>query len=171
MPLFRQQIKEGGPLTVTSADATRYFMTISEAAQLVIQAGAMNLTDGRGDCSAPVFLLDMGEPVKIFDLAVRMIELSGLTVRNQHQQPDGDVEIKFIGLRPGEKLHEELLIGEAVSKTSHPKIQQAGENTADYEKLWERISDLEKNVLNGDECSALEILGEMFDGLKSRMSV
>ena len=119
VPKFREQIREGGPLTLTHPDVTRYFMTIPEASQLVIQAGAMS--EG-GD----VFVLDMGEPVKIVDLAYRMIELSGRTVRDAFN-PDGDIEIKVIGLRPGEKLFEELLIGDKATVTRHPRIMKAHE--------------------------------------------
>jgi FlaA1/EpsC-like NDP-sugar epimerase len=127
VPLFRKQIKDGGPITLTHPDITRYFMTISEAAQLVIQAGAMG---SGGD----VFVLDMGEPVRIYDLARRIIELSGLTLKNE-VSPKGDIDIKITGLRPGEKLHEELLIGENPSPTQHPRIMKA------YEKfiLWDQL--------------------------------
>lgn len=120
VPLFRQQIRDGGPITLTHPDITRYFMTIPEASQLVIQAGAMS---GGGD----VFLLDMGEPVRIADLARRMVELSGLTVRDE-DEPDGDIELEITGLRPGEKLFEELLIGDNPQPTSHPRIMQAKED-------------------------------------------
>ncbi|MAR00970.1 MAG: nucleoside-diphosphate sugar epimerase [Oceanospirillaceae bacterium] len=119
VPLFRKQIKEGGPLTVTHPDIIRYFMTIPEASQLVIQAGAM----ARG---GDVFVLDMGEPVKILSLAKKMIHLSGLSERTE-KNPNGDIEIQFTGLRPGEKLFEELLIGEDVSGTEHPRIMTADE--------------------------------------------
>lgn len=119
VPLFRRQLAGGGPLTVTHADVTRYFMTIPEAAQLVLQAGAM--AQG-GD----VFVLDMGEPVRIVDLARRMVELSGLRVRDG-ACPDGDIEIAITGLRPGEKLYEELLIGDNPSPTAHPRIMKAHE--------------------------------------------
>lgn len=119
VPLFRAQIKAGGPITITHADVTRYFMTIPEAAQLVIQAGAMA-------SGGEVFILDMGEPVKIVDLARNMIELSGLSVRDA-ANPDGDIEIEVIGLRPGEKLYEELLIGDDPLPTSHPLIMKARE--------------------------------------------
>jgi FlaA1/EpsC-like NDP-sugar epimerase len=119
VPLFKQQIAAGGPVTVTHPDITRYFMTIPEAAQLVLQAGAM----GQG---GDVFVLDMGEPVKIADLARRMIHLSGLEVRDE-AHPRGDVEIRFSGLRPGEKLYEELLIGDGVLSTEHPRIMRAQE--------------------------------------------
>ena len=127
VPLFRQQIKSGGPVTVTHPDVTRYFMTIAEAAQLVIQAGAMTVQKPKSGHAAPVYLLDMGAPVKIYDLARQMIELSGLTVCD-NATADGDIEIKITGLRPGEKLYEELLIGEAASDSPHPKIKFAAEN-------------------------------------------
>ena len=119
VPLFRRQIKEGGPLTVTHRDITRYFMTIPEAAQLVLQAGSM----GEG---GDVFLLDMGEQVRISDLAEKLIHLMGLEVKGEHN-PDGDIEIQYTGLRPGEKLYEELLIGDNPSSTSHSRIMKARE--------------------------------------------
>jgi FlaA1/EpsC-like NDP-sugar epimerase len=119
VPLFRQQIRAGGPVTVTDRRITRYFMTVPEAAELVLQAGAM----ARG---GEVFVLDMGEPVEIVELARNMIELAGLTVRDE-QRPDGDIAIVEIGLRPGEKLYEELLIGDATAGTDHPRILKASE--------------------------------------------
>ncbi|RXF01974.1 nucleoside-diphosphate sugar epimerase/dehydratase [Pseudoalteromonas sp. PS5] len=119
VPLFRKQIKEGGPITLTHQDITRFFMTIPEAAQLVIQAGAM----GKG---GDVFVLDMGESVKIKDLATKMVHLSGLEVKSE-SNPHGDIEIQCTGLRPGEKLYEELLIGDNVENTSHPRIMTANE--------------------------------------------
>jgi FlaA1/EpsC-like NDP-sugar epimerase len=119
VPLFRRQLEAGGPLTVTHAEVTRYFMTIPEAAQLVLQAGAMA---SGGD----VFVLDMGEPVKILDLARRMIKLSGLSVRDA-SNPNGDIAIEITGLRPGEKLYEELLIGDNPERTAHPLIMKAHE--------------------------------------------
>jgi FlaA1/EpsC-like NDP-sugar epimerase len=119
VPLFRKQLAEGGPLTVTHEEVTRYFMTIPEAAQLVLQAGAM----GQG---GDVFVLDMGQPVKIMDLARRMIQLSGLSVRDA-AHPDGDIEIAVTGLRTGEKLYEELLIGDNPQPTEHPRIMKAHE--------------------------------------------
>jgi FlaA1/EpsC-like NDP-sugar epimerase len=134
VPLFRKQITDGGPVTVTHEDITRYFMTIPEAAQLVIQAGAMSTG---GD----VFVLDMGKPVKIVNLAKSMIHLMGLVARDD-EHPDGDIEIKVVGLRPGEKLYEELLIGENVSGTSHPKIMRAEEIALSYELMDECISNL-----------------------------
>jgi len=135
VPLFRRQINEGGPITLTHSEVTRYFMTIPEAAQLVIQAGAM--AKGGGD----VFVLDMGEPVKIADLARHMIELSGLEVRDD-QNPEGDIEIEITGLRPGEKLYEELLIGENPIKTEHPRILKANEDFLDFDDLQEKFSNL-----------------------------
>ena len=126
VPLFREQIKAGGPVTVTHKDVTRYFMTISEAAELVIQAGAMTIAQPKPGQAAPVYLLDMGEPIKIYDLARHMIELSGLTMYDAATS-DGDIEIQITGLRPGEKLYEELLIGDATSASPHPKIRLADE--------------------------------------------
>lgn len=136
VPLFRKQIEAGGPITLTHTDITRYFMTIPEASQLVIQAGAM----GEG---GDVFVLDMGESVKIIDLAKRMIQLSGLKEKDVNN-PNGDIEIKVTGLRPGEKLYEELLIGDNVDKTEHPRIMKAKENMLDWSILDVYLSHLEK---------------------------
>jgi FlaA1/EpsC-like NDP-sugar epimerase len=127
VPLFRKQIMQGGPITLTHPEITRYFMTIPEAAQLVLQAGAMG--DG-GD----VFVLDMGEPVRIIDLAKRMVHLSGLEVKTE-TTPEGTIEIHHVGLRPGEKLYEELLIGDNVERTSHPLIMRAQEAEIPWERL------------------------------------
>ncbi|MBN4079173.1 polysaccharide biosynthesis protein [Beggiatoa alba] len=127
IPLFREQIKNGGPVTVTHPEVTRYFMTIPEAAQLVLQAGAL----GEG---GDVFVLEMGEPIKIDDLARSMIHLSGLEVCDD-DNPEGDIEIKYTGLRPGEKLYEELLIGDNVTGTEHPKIMRAAEEKISWEKM------------------------------------
>ena len=134
VPKFRQQIRDGGPITLTHAEMTRYFMSIPEAAQLVIQAGAM----AKG---GEVFVLDMGEPVRIIDLAARMVELSGLSLRNA-QNPDGDIEIEIIGLRPGEKLYEELLIGDNPKPTQHPRIMQAQEDFLPWPTLLAEIQSL-----------------------------
>lgn len=136
VPLFRRQIKEGGPITVTHPDIIRYFMTIPEASQLVIQAGAM----GKG---GDVFVLDMGEPVKITSLAKKMIKLSGLTEKSI-QQPHGDIEIKFTGLRPGEKLYEELLIGDNVEGTEHPRIMTASEIHLSWPETHNLLNRLDK---------------------------
>ena len=140
VPLFREQIRSGGPITVTHPEIIRYFMTIPEAAQLVIQAGAM----GKG---GDVFVLDMGEPVRIVDLARRMVHLMGLEVRDL-LHPDGDIEIRFSGLRPGEKLYEELLIGENVRKTEHPRIMAAEELYLNWEKFAPLLSQLIENIEN-----------------------
>ena len=127
VPLFRKQIRDGGPVTVTHKDVIRYFMTIPEAAQLVIQAGSM----GQG---GDVFVLDMGEPVRIADLARRMINLMGLTVRDE-ANPEGDIAIHYTGLRNGEKLYEELLIGSDVTRTEHPMIMRAMEESLPWPKV------------------------------------
>ncbi len=140
IPLFQQQIKKGGPITVTHPDVLRYFMSIPEAAELVIQAGAM----GTG---GDVFILDMGEPVKILDLAKRLVGLSGLELKDK-ANPNGEIEIVFTGLRPGEKLYEELLIGNNVSKTKHKMVLRAEENyltTAELDNFLELIKQEEKN--------------------------
>jgi len=141
VPLFRRQIKEGGPITVTHPDITRYFMTIPEAAQLVIQAGAM----GRG---GEVFVLDMGEPVKISELAAHMVRLSGLEVQNA-ETPEGDIEIVYTGLRPGEKLYEELLIDDDVTDTDHPRIMSARETYWEWAKLEDYLQRLHAAISSG----------------------
>ncbi|MFY9327261.1 MAG: nucleoside-diphosphate sugar epimerase/dehydratase [Georgfuchsia sp.] len=135
VPLFREQIRQGGPITVTDPRIIRYFMTIPEAAQLVIQAGAMG-KDG------DVFVLDMGEPVKILDLAQRMIHLSGLSIKDENNL-DGDIEIVFTGLRPGEKMYEELLIGDNVTETTHPRIMRANEKYLPLEVIQAFIARFE----------------------------
>ncbi len=135
VPLFRQQIMQGGPITLTHPEITRYFMTIPEAAQLVLQAGAM----GQG---GDVFLLDMGEPVKILDLARRMVHLSGLEVKSE-ATPEGTIEILHVGLRPGEKLYEELLIGSDVEGTAHPQIMRAHEAEIAWARLEPMLQSLE----------------------------
>lgn len=142
VPLFRRQLADGGPLTVTHAEVTRYFMTIPEAAQLVLQAGAMAVG---GD----VFVLDMGEPVKIIDLARRMVELSGLRVRDAGH-PDGDIEITVTGLRPGEKLYEELLIGDNPEATAHTRIMKAHEDYLAWEDLEQYLHTLQQSALAND---------------------
>ncbi|WP_395505127.1 polysaccharide biosynthesis protein [Ectopseudomonas hydrolytica] len=140
IPRFHDQIRRGGPVTVTHPNITRYFMTIPEAAQLVIQAGAM----GQG---GDVFVLDMGAPVKILDLAEKMIHLSGLSVRSE-RNPHGDIAIEFTGLRPGEKLYEELLIGDNVSETEHPMIMRADEEMLP----WDIYKGVLKELLLSVEC-------------------
>lgn len=150
VPLFREQIRRGGPVTVTHSEIIRYFMTIPEAAQLVIQAGAM--AQG-GD----VFVLDMGEPVKIADLAKRMIHLMGLEVKDD-VHPTGDIEIRYIGLRPGEKLYEELLIGENVRQTAHPRIMSTDETCLSWAEM---LLVLQKLELLCDDFAVEEILDLM----------
>jgi len=142
VPKFRQQIRDGGPVTLTHADITRFFMTIPESAQLVIQASAM-ATGG------DVFVLEMGQPVRIYDLARRMVELSGLTVKDQHH-PEGDIEIEVTGLRPGEKLYEELLIGNDPKPTQHPRIMKAHEKMLPYDILQDKLSVLEAALSTND---------------------
>ena len=156
IPLFREQIRKGGPVTVTHPDVTRYFMTIPEAAQLVLQAGAMG---AGGD----VFVLDMGDPVKIDDLARKMIHLSGLKVKDE-RHPDGDVEIVYTGLRPGEKLYEELLIGEQVEGTRHPKIMRAMEYRLPWPTLKEYLAQLEAIARESDIERLREVLQEIVTG-------
>lgn len=146
VPLFRKQIRAGGPITITDAEITRYFMTIPEAAQLVIQAGAMA-------SGGEVFVLDMGDPVKIIDLAHRMIELSGLTVREVGSS-DGDIEIAVVGLRPGEKLYEELLIGDNPEPTSHTRILKANEHFLPWRKLEKELATL-RTALGDNELITL----------------
>lgn len=135
VPLFRKQISGGGPITITHPEITRYFMTIPEAAQLVLQAGAM----GEG---GDVFVLDMGDPVKIIDLAKRMVHLSGLEIKTD-ATPNGTIDLNFVGLRPGEKLYEELLIGDNVTGTGHPLIMRAQEANIPWDTLKLMLDDLE----------------------------
>jgi FlaA1/EpsC-like NDP-sugar epimerase len=156
VPLFREQIKNGGPITLTHADITRYFMTIPEAAQLVIQAGAM----GQG---GDVFVLDMGEPVKIIDLARRMVELSGLTVREE-ADPSGDIELAVTGLRPGEKLYEELLIGDNPKPTQHPRIMKAHEQFLSWPELSQRLNALQLAIGVNDVPAIRGLLQQLVSG-------
>ncbi|RDH43214.1 polysaccharide biosynthesis protein [Zooshikella ganghwensis] len=142
IPRFREQLTSGGPITVTHPEITRYFMTIPEASQLVIQAGAMG-TGGE------VFVLDMGEPVKINDLAVKMINLSGLSVKSD-SNPEGDIEVVYTGLRPGEKLYEELLIGDENSPTDHSMIMKANEHKCNWLELTRYLKTLNKQLVEGD---------------------
>jgi FlaA1/EpsC-like NDP-sugar epimerase len=158
VPLFREQIRRGGPVTVTDPRVIRYFMTIPEAAQLVIQAGAM----GNGQ---DVFVLDMGEPVKILDLAKRMIHLSGLSVRDA-ANPHGEIEIVFSGLRPGEKLYEELLIGDNVTPTEHPRIMRADEKCLPWETLSALLVQLESACKRGDSDRIRALLLEAVEEFK-----
>ncbi len=156
VPLFRQQIKDGGPITLTHADITRYFMSIPEAAQLVIQAGAMA---SGGD----VFVLDMGQPVRIYDLASRMVELSGLVVKNE-ANPDGDIELCVTGLRPGEKLYEELLIGDNPEPTQHPRIMAAHEDFLPWGRLSQQLDALGMALGVNDVPVIRRMLGQLVPG-------
>jgi FlaA1/EpsC-like NDP-sugar epimerase len=156
VPKFRQQIKDGGPIHLTHLEVTRYFMTIPEAAQLVMQAGAI----ARG---GEVFVLDMGEPLKILDLAQRMVELSGLTLKSE-DNPDGDIEIEVTGLRPGEKLYEELLIGNNPNPTSHPLIMKAAEEFLPWNELSEKLKVLQVFLDANDVGSIKVLLQELVSG-------
>jgi FlaA1/EpsC-like NDP-sugar epimerase len=159
VPLFREQILRGGPVTVTDREVTRYFMTIPEAAQLVIQAGAM----GRG---GDVFVLDMGDPVKIHDLARRLIHLMGRTIRDE-ENPHGDIAIEFTGLRPGEKLYEELLIGGDVMETGHPKIRRAMEEYLEWPATHEFLQELLRAADQMDCERAIRVLGNVVHGYQT----
>ncbi|MBA4210776.1 MAG: hypothetical protein C0454_14730, partial [Parvibaculum sp.] len=156
VPLFRKQIEDGGPITLTHPEVTRFFMTIPEAAQLVIQAGAM----GQG---GDVFLLDMGEPVQIAQLARRMIALSGLTAKDE-ENPDGDIEIRVVGLRPGEKLYEELLIGNNPQPTDHPRIMKASEEMIDWVCLRRELTLLRTAMTKQDIEEVDRILARLVAG-------
>ena len=154
--LFRNQIKAGGPVTVTHPEGIRYFMSIPEAAQLVIQAGAM-ATGGE------VFVLEMGTPVKIDDLARTMIRLSGLDVRDE-EHPDGDIAVEYVGLRPGEKLYEELLIGENATGTNHPRIFKTSEPILSYEELMVALERLEDAIQRVDVTDLQDMLSATVEG-------
>ena len=162
IPLFRRQIAAGGPVTVTHPEVTRYFMTIPEAAQLVLQAGAM--AEG-GD----LFLLDMGEPIRIVDLARRMVTLSGLTVRDV-QHPGADIAIEFTGLRPGEKLYEELLIGDNPLPTAHPRILRAREEHLAWADLNALLQALHDAAKNNDEMRIRHLLAQLVVGYHPEMT-
>jgi FlaA1/EpsC-like NDP-sugar epimerase len=153
VPLFRRQISAGGPVTITHTEITRYFMTIPEAAQLVIQAGAM-ATGGE------VFVLDMGEPVKIIELARKMVQLSGLKLR-EPGSPDGDIELSVIGLRPGEKLYEELLIGDNPALTGHPRIMKANEHYIPWAALDRQLGVVRGAIEENDLDTAMRVVREL----------
>jgi FlaA1/EpsC-like NDP-sugar epimerase len=157
IPLFKKQIALGGPVTVTHKEITRYFMTIPEAASLVIQAGSMGVG---GD----VFVLDMGEPVKISDLAEKLIRLSGLDIVDA--EGHGDIEIQYTGLRPGEKLFEELLIGDNVDGTEHPRIMKAHENYIFYQELKAEFNSLQSGLNSHDYLAVSEKLSQLVSGFK-----
>ena len=163
IPLFQQQIREGGPVTVTDPEVIRYFMSIPEAAELVIQAGAM----GKG---GDVFVLDMGEPVKIFDLAKRLISLSGMELKDENNL-EGDIEIIFTGLKPGEKLFEELLIGDNISTTEHSQILRAEEDSLTEQELDNYISLLKEAEKDGDIPSLKDILKKAVPGFTPEKNI
>ena len=160
VPLFRKQIKEGGPVTVTHRNITRYFMSIPEAVQLVLQAGAM----AKG---GDVFVLDMGDPIKILDLAYRMIHLSGLKPIDT-ENPNGDIKIKFTGLRPGEKLYEELLIGDDVIQSEHPRIMQAREEKLTLDIIEKKVLEISNFRENQDDLAIKNILLKNVNGYHSQ---
>ena len=161
VPLFRTQIKEGGPVTVTHRNITRYFMSIPEAVELVLQSGAM----AKG---GDVFVLDMGEPIKIIDLAYKMIHLSGLTPID-NENPDGDIRIEYTGLRPGEKLYEELLIGSDVIQSEHPRIMQAKESKLSYDEVLHCVEVIKSAREKQDEKVVKEVLLKYIDGYTSEV--
>ena len=163
IPLFKEQIKQGGPLRVTDPEILRYFMSIPEAVELVIQAGAM----AKG---GDVFVLDMGEPVLILDLAKKMIRLSGLRLKDE-LHPDGDIEIEFTGLRPGEKLYEELLIGGSVSKTDNSMILCAEEEMMAWDDLKLILDELEQAVDSGDQFKLRQLLIKAVPGFKPQSDI
>jgi FlaA1/EpsC-like NDP-sugar epimerase len=163
IPKFKKQIKDGGPITLTHPDVTRYFMTLTEASQLVIQAGAMS-----GNCD--VFVLDMGDSIKIKDLIYRIVKLSGLTVKDENNI-EGDIEIKIIGLKPGEKLYEELLLGDNPQKTQHPKIQKAQDPFVPFNMLEVDLNNL-KNLLNNDKIFEVkELLAKIVKTYQSNSAI
>jgi FlaA1/EpsC-like NDP-sugar epimerase len=163
IPKFKKQIKDGGPITLTHPDVTRYFMTLTEASQLVIQAGAMS-----EDCD--VFVLDMGESIKIKDLIYQIVKLSGLTVKDENNK-EGDIEIKIIGLRPGEKLYEELLLGDNPQKTQHPKIQKAQDPFILFNQLEVDLNNL-KTLLNHNKVLEVkELLTKIVKNYQSNSTI
>jgi len=163
VPLFREQIQSGGPVTVTDPKVIRFFMTIPEAAQLVIQAGAM----GKG---GDVFVLDMGKPVNILDLAKTLIRLSGLEAKDE-DNINGDIEIQFTGLRPGEKLYEELLIGDNVSLTDHPLIMRAEEEVLSWDSVQKTLDGFEEALSTCDQGKIRQLLLDVVSGYKPQCGI
>ena len=163
IPKFKKQIKEGGPVTLTHEDVTRYFMTVMEAAQLVIQAGSMGK-------DSEVFVLDMGESIKIKDLIIKMINLSGFTIKDR-KNIDGDIEIKIIGLRPGEKLYEELLIGDNPKKTNHPKIKKTSDPYIPYNQLEIYLNILLDLINSNNAHKVKELLMKIIKSYKSNSEI
>jgi FlaA1/EpsC-like NDP-sugar epimerase len=163
IPKFKKQIKDGGPITLTHPDVTRYFMTLTEASQLVIQAGAMS-----EDCE--VFVLDMGDSIKIKDLIYRIVKLSGLTIKEENNK-EGDIEIKIIGLRPGEKLYEELLLGDNPQKTQHPKIQKAQDPFIPFNQLEVDLNNLRTLLDNNKVLEVKELLTKIVKTYQSNTAI
>ena len=163
IPKFRKQIKDGGPITLTHPDVTRYFMTLTEASQLVIQAGAMS-----EDCD--VFVLDMGKSVKIKDLIYKIVKLSGLTVKDENNE-EGDIKIKIIGLRPGEKLYEELLLGDNLQKTEHPKIQKAHDSFIPFNQLEVDLNNLKTLLDHNKVFEVKELLAKIVKTYQSNSAI
>ncbi len=165
VPLFREQIAKGGPVTLTHEDVTRYFMTISEAASLVLIAGS--LSSSRGTHEGDLFVLDMGKPIRIRDLAERMIRAAGFTVRSP-DRPDGDVEIVVIGLRPGEKLHEELLIEPGMLTTPHEKILRVQERNLTAVEMASALQELRAAAAVGDAVAARGVVETYVEGFRGQ---
>ena len=163
IPKFKNQIKNGGPVTLTHKDVTRYFMTVTEAAQLVIQAGAMGK-------KSEVFILDMGKSIKIIDLIYKMINLSGLSIKD-NKNPEGDIEVKITGLRPGEKLYEELLIGENSQKTNHPRIQKTEESFIPFNQLESDLNNLKKLINENKANEVKKLLDNILKLYKSNSQI
>ncbi len=163
IPKFKKQIKEGGPITLTHKDVTRYFMTVTEAAQLVIQAGSMGK-------HSEVFVLDMGESIKIIDLINKMINLSGFTIKD-NKNPNGDIEIKIIGIRPGEKLYEELLIGDNPQKTNHSKIQKTSDPSIPFNQLESDLNILKNLLDNNRAVEVKNLLDKILQSYKSNSEI
>ncbi len=163
IPKFKKQIKEGGPITLTHKDVTRYFMTITEAAELVLQAGALGK-------HSEVFVLDMGKSIKIIDLIGKMIKLSGFTIKDDNN-PDGDIEIKVTGLRSGEKLYEELLIGDNPQRTVHPKIQKINDPSIPYEQLELNLNNLKKLLFDNKAEDVKNLLNNLLELYKSNSEI
>jgi len=163
IPKFKQQIKEGGPITLTHPDVTRYFMTITEAAQLVIQAGAMSK-------QCDVFVLNMGKSVKIKDLIYRIVELSGLSIKDE-ENPDGDIEIKVTGLRAGEKLFEELLLGDNPQPTIHEKIKKAQDPFIPLFQLEKQFTVLKSHITNNKAADVKRMLENILSSYQSEYKI
>jgi len=159
VPVFRQQIENGGPVTVTHVDVVRYFMSIPEASQLVLQAAAMA-------SGGEVFVLDMGEPIRIDDLARMMITLSGLSVRDD-EHPDGDIEVRYTGLRPGEKLYEELFVGQDLAETDHPRIMRARESRRSAAMMHASLAAAERAIGNNDAVGIRALLMSLVEAVES----